>query len=104
MTTTPAQPEPSEREALAIADALRSEADVSGRPGQWMALNRLADRVAALAARPAPVVSAAAREEIARALVFSDAEWREYQAIPDQGYSHRAWLDARAARIVKEDR
>lgn len=24
---------------------------------------------------------------------FTDAEWREYQAMPDQGYSHRGKLE-----------
>lgn len=24
---------------------------------------------------------------------ITDAEWREFQAIPEQGYSHRAWVD-----------
>lgn len=24
---------------------------------------------------------------------ITDAEWRAFQSIPDQGYSHRAWLD-----------
>lgn len=24
---------------------------------------------------------------------FTDAQWREYQAIPDQGYSHRHWIE-----------
>lgn len=24
---------------------------------------------------------------------LTDAEWRAFQSIPDQGYSHRAWLD-----------
>lgn len=28
---------------------------------------------------------------------LTDSEWREFQAIPDQGYSHRAWVDARIA-------
>ena len=26
---------------------------------------------------------------------LTDEEWREFQAIPDQGYSHRGWVDAR---------
>ena len=24
---------------------------------------------------------------------FTDEQWRAYQTIPDQGYSHRAWLE-----------
>ena len=24
---------------------------------------------------------------------ITDAEWKAYQQIPDQGYSHRGWLD-----------
>ena len=44
---------------------------------------------------------------------LTDAEWREFQSIPDQGYSHRAWVDqkiterlsaARAARRDEEQR
>jgi hypothetical protein len=26
---------------------------------------------------------------------ITDAEWREYQAIPGQGYSHRYWIESR---------
>lgn len=26
---------------------------------------------------------------------LTDAEWRAFQALPDQGHSHRAWIDAR---------
>ena len=48
-------------------------------------------------------VAEQAGERIAAALVLTDAEWREFQQIPDQGYSHRAWLDARAARIARAD-
>lgn len=50
---------------------------------------------------PLPEVERAVRERVAAELAFTDAEWREYQAIPDQGYSHRAWLDDRAARIAR---
>lgn len=28
---------------------------------------------------------------------LTDTEWREFQAIPDQGYSHRAWVDRKIA-------
>ena len=44
---------------------------------------------------------------------LTDAEWREFQSIPEQGYSHRAWVDqkiaerlsaARAARRDEEKR
>jgi hypothetical protein len=28
---------------------------------------------------------------------LTDAEWKEFQAIPDQGYSHRAWVDGKIA-------
>ena len=31
---------------------------------------------------------------------LTDAEWQAFQAIPDQGYSHRAWVDARIAERV----
>lgn len=34
---------------------------------------------------------------------LTDAEWREFQSIPDQGYSHRAWIDARIAERVAEN-
>jgi hypothetical protein len=29
------------------------------------------------------------------ALALTDAEWRAFQSIPEQGYSHRGWIDAR---------
>lgn len=38
------------------------------------------------------------------ALAITDAEWREFQAIPEQGYSHRHWVDARIAERVMRDR
>lgn len=28
-------------------------------------------------------------------MMLTDEQWRQFQAIPDQGYSHRAWVDAR---------
>ena len=33
-------------------------------------------------------------------LELTNAEWQAFQAIPDQGYSHRAWVDARIAERV----
>lgn len=33
---------------------------------------------------------------------ITDEEWRAFQAIPDQGYSHRAWVDARIAERLSE--
>lgn len=33
-------------------------------------------------------------------LELTNAEWREFQAIPDQGYSHRVWINARIAERV----
>lgn len=30
-----------------------------------------------------------------------DAEWRAFQAIPDQGFSHRAWIDAKIGQRVQ---
>lgn len=41
------------------------------------------------------------QEALAEQVRFTDADWREYQAIPDQGYSHRHWLDHRAARLIE---
>lgn len=35
---------------------------------------------------------------------FSDEEWRELQSIPDQGYSHRGWLDHRNKKIMQQVR
>lgn len=29
---------------------------------------------------------------------LTDAEWREFQSIPDQGYSHRHWVNCAIAR------
>ena len=52
------------------------------------AIDRLTDENAALKAAQ-PVVPK-----------LTDAEWREFQAIPDQGYSHRAWVDARITERV----
>lgn len=31
---------------------------------------------------------------------LTDAEWREFQAIPEQGYSHRTWVDRQIAKRV----
>lgn len=31
---------------------------------------------------------------------LTDAEWRAFQSIPDQGYSHRAWVDHRIAERI----
>lgn len=31
---------------------------------------------------------------------LTDEEWREFQSIPDQGYSHRAWVDWKIADRV----
>lgn len=31
---------------------------------------------------------------------LSDAEWREFQNIPEQGYSHRNWVDRKIALRV----
>jgi hypothetical protein len=31
---------------------------------------------------------------------LTDEEWFAFQAIPDQGYSHRAWIEARIAERV----
>ena len=32
---------------------------------------------------------------------ITDAEWRYFQAIPEQGYSHRGWVDARIRERVE---
>lgn len=31
---------------------------------------------------------------------LTDAEWREFQNIPEQGYSHRTWVDKQIAKRV----
>lgn len=31
---------------------------------------------------------------------FTDEEWREYQSIPEQGYSHRGWLNHRNRKVM----
>lgn len=31
---------------------------------------------------------------------FTDDEWREYQSIPEQGYSHRHWLNQRNRKVM----
>lgn len=33
---------------------------------------------------------------------ITDAEWRQFQSIPDQGYSHRGWVDYQIARRLTE--
>lgn len=33
-------------------------------------------------------------------LSLTDSEWRAFQSIPEQGYSHRAWVDARIRERV----
>lgn len=32
---------------------------------------------------------------------LTNAEWREYQDIPEQGYSHRGWVDYKIAERVR---
>lgn len=32
---------------------------------------------------------------------ITDEEWREFQSIPDQGYSHRAWVDCRLQQRIE---
>lgn len=34
-------------------------------------------------------------------LKLTDVEWRDFQAIPDQGYSHRAWVDHKIDERVR---
>jgi len=31
---------------------------------------------------------------------FTDEEWGNYQSIPEQGYSHRHWLDHRNRKVM----
>lgn len=42
--------------------------------------------------------------EAAPVFRFTNAQWREYQQIPDQGYSHRHWIEHQvnewAARVT----
>lgn len=33
---------------------------------------------------------------------LTDEEWRKFQSIPDQGYSHRGWVDARIREREQE--
>lgn len=35
---------------------------------------------------------------------LTNKQWREFQAIPEQGYSHRAWVDARITEAVSAAR
>ena len=35
---------------------------------------------------------------------LTDEEWREFQSIPEQWFSHRAWVDARIAERVVDER
>lgn len=35
-------------------------------------------------------------------LALTDAEWREFQSIPEQGFSHRAWIDAKIAARAEQ--
>lgn len=35
---------------------------------------------------------------------FTDEQWRAYQAIPDQGYSHRGWLEYQVNQWLAEHR
>lgn len=41
----------------------------------------------------APVLPSSTVDEDAREFRFTDAQWREYQSIPMQGYSHRGHLE-----------
>lgn len=40
-------------------------------------------------------------EQAAALFDFTDEEWRTYQSIPDQGYSHRDWLNNRMRQKVE---
>lgn len=35
---------------------------------------------------------------------LTDAEWREFQDIPEQGYSHRGWIEAHLAKAYAQGR
>lgn len=41
-------------------------------------------------------------ESYAVRTTLSDAEWREFQEIPEEGHSHRAWVEAKIAARVAE--
>lgn len=43
--------------------------------------------------KAAPVLPSSGVDEDAREFRFTDAQWREYQSIPEQGYSHRHHLE-----------
>jgi len=64
-------------QATALVICARSPLDL---PAALIAARALAD-AQLLVARPAP-------------FKFTDAEWRKYQRLPDQGFSHRRWLEA----------
>lgn len=77
---------------------------IDGYAGEELNLPHLA-KITIEAALPhlEAALEAALRAKIAADLAFTDKEWAEYQAIPDQGYSHRHWLDQRAARIAERN-
>ncbi|QRQ79146.1 hypothetical protein [Glutamicibacter protophormiae] len=84
MPDTPLNPDG----VLHAMDTLMAETDTDERATEWAhkVTTRVLEGYFAVA------------QPVAQKL--TDAEWQAFQAIPDQGYSHRAWVDARIAERV----
>lgn len=91
MNQTPLNPDALEKVAQAISDVYDRTLPLDERHRQPMELDYKAAQAAVTA------YLAVAQPEAQK---LTDAEWQEFQAIPDQGYSHRAWVDARIAERV----
>ncbi|MGP4995537.1 hypothetical protein [Glutamicibacter ardleyensis] len=86
MTNTPLNPDALEAAAMAV----------DGKAHHY-SLHLLGHEVDDMAKAVITAYLAAA-QPVAQKL--TDAEWREFQMIPVQGYSHRAWVDALIAERV----
>jgi hypothetical protein len=83
---------------MALADQWERQGSIVPAPGypHQPAVKVAVERIRALLAAPSePADSEAGSAE--GGLTLTDAEWREFQQIPDQGYSHRAWVDRKIA-------
>lgn len=91
----PCQPAPSPERTELIAEAREHQCDCGGSDCDADLIRRLADALAS------PVEAGEAKGIPFR---FTDDEWRAYQAIPDQGYSHRHYIEQIVNNRLRGDR
>lgn len=79
-----------------------------GNAGLAVAVEMLAASYEVAASESSYKLAEAQSEEVEPAsevpevpLELTSEEWREFQAIPEQGYSHRAWVDHKIAQRVE---